>query len=366
MAEAFLRRVLHVHSCVQSDEDQRCIICLELCGTMNDETGLLELAIVLPCNHIVGSGCIAQWLHSNNTCPMCRHVFFPAPSRLHREYGIMGGPPGRARENQTRVVRNQISIRAVSNVLDYYEELSYLCDNYCAHLDLNQDTAHHAMQLVSKFLRTERNYVVRVRQNDSDDHILGVSIYVASHFTGIARSPREISAVIDYVDAREIREFYNLLADLRIFEDPELNGGPPRGNERTARESALDELADLCLFYSQRLCVFRDSPVQWVAQAIASRAWTLSPLHQTHRSPSSLAAACVCMAGHMVGSPLRMSAISQVSEVSDDDIAEVYSLLYTSRYLIVQEHWMRHLRRRDIEHPRRRDIIAMLPTSASG
>lgn len=71
MAEAFLRQLLQNHNRVDSDEEQKCVICLEECRKMNQETGLIELAIRLPaCKHVVGSGCISQWLRSNNTCPI--------------------------------------------------------------------------------------------------------------------------------------------------------------------------------------------------------------------------------------------------------------------------------------------------------
>lgn len=60
MDEAFLRELLQVHNSAQSEVKQDCIICMEECGTMNQEAGLLELAIRLPFSqHIVGSGCIA-------------------------------------------------------------------------------------------------------------------------------------------------------------------------------------------------------------------------------------------------------------------------------------------------------------------
>lgn len=46
----------------------------------SSDTGVIECQIRLPCNHTLGSACIATWLKSNNTCPVCRHVLFPRPA----------------------------------------------------------------------------------------------------------------------------------------------------------------------------------------------------------------------------------------------------------------------------------------------
>ena len=48
---------------------------------VNDD--VIEEAIRLPCSHVIGSKCLARWLHplepaNNNTCPYCRAVCFPA------------------------------------------------------------------------------------------------------------------------------------------------------------------------------------------------------------------------------------------------------------------------------------------------
>ena len=57
--------------------------CHEEVGSLSSETGIIECLIRLPCNHLVGSHCIATWLHDNNTCPVCRREFFPTQSRPH-------------------------------------------------------------------------------------------------------------------------------------------------------------------------------------------------------------------------------------------------------------------------------------------
>ncbi|XP_063046634.1 RING finger protein 44-like [Engraulis encrasicolus] len=46
-------------------EQTRCPICLE-------DYGLGDIISVLPCQHLLHSGCIQQWLERSRTCPVCR------------------------------------------------------------------------------------------------------------------------------------------------------------------------------------------------------------------------------------------------------------------------------------------------------
>ena len=52
-----------------------CHICKELYDDPVPEV-VVESPVKLPCNHIMGSECLAKWLDDNNTCPMCRTTFF--------------------------------------------------------------------------------------------------------------------------------------------------------------------------------------------------------------------------------------------------------------------------------------------------
>lgn len=209
---------------------------------MDEKTGLLELAIRLPsCKHIVGSGCIAQWLLSNNTCPMCRHVFFPAQSRPYLEHGIMESQTRHA-TNQDGASRSQTLNGPIDDIMEFWWKMTSLCEGYCAQLDL-PDIGHVADYLVYNLLISRDTNAIL--QNDSDHHIVAVGIYLASYFKGQPRSPREISEVIPDVDGDHLCAIYHLLADLSsLSDDLGLNQAidirepiwPPRGNEMTARE----------------------------------------------------------------------------------------------------------------------------------
>ena len=58
---------------------------------MSSETGIIECAIRLPCDHLVGSHCLATWFHHNNSCPICRREFFSASPRPRLQFETAGG-----------------------------------------------------------------------------------------------------------------------------------------------------------------------------------------------------------------------------------------------------------------------------------
>ena len=60
--------------------DKQCMICQDEYGSKSNGNGKPERQVRLPCHgkHTVGSTCITKWLEDHNTCPMCRHEFFPA------------------------------------------------------------------------------------------------------------------------------------------------------------------------------------------------------------------------------------------------------------------------------------------------
>jgi len=52
----------------------RCTICHEVLGLPRQD-GVIETAVMLPCGHVFGSGCISRWLEDASThqdCPNCR------------------------------------------------------------------------------------------------------------------------------------------------------------------------------------------------------------------------------------------------------------------------------------------------------
>ena len=77
MAEKFLDQLPRVRRGTLGKANQECPICKQEYGTTPSASGIIERAVKLPCDHIMGSECISSWLlAANNTCPICRHNLF--------------------------------------------------------------------------------------------------------------------------------------------------------------------------------------------------------------------------------------------------------------------------------------------------
>ena len=379
MAEAFLRELFRDDNRVKDGEAQTCVICLETCGTMDPKTGLGEFAIRLPsCQHIVGSGCIAQWFSSNNTCPLCRHVFFAAESGRDREHSIAGlslaqPRPGRYtgmserdmvvyvpsdRPQRTRHLTTDFLTSGITTqlVLD--------CNEYCKSLGLHTGIARLAASVAASL--SDRRPPNRIPLYHSNECIAAVSVYIASILTGHPRTSREISAVADNVSRESITAAYNRVGNwmgvIGIHIESQLRNVfnvrnltlPPDLSELRARESDVQDLMDFCTEYSDKLSSLEK--LSSVARRIGCRVWSIEALHRTRRHPPALAAACVYMACYAIVCPRSVFSASDVSHVRANQIREFYRLLYAERREIFQANWLPFLRQATM-----RSALATLP-----
>ncbi|CAF9931635.1 MAG: E3 ubiquitin-protein ligase hrd1 [Alectoria fallacina] len=53
-------------------DSRSCNICMDPYGSTENP----ENPVRLPCGHVIGRSCIARWLTTNNSCPLCRRVLF--------------------------------------------------------------------------------------------------------------------------------------------------------------------------------------------------------------------------------------------------------------------------------------------------
>lgn len=180
MSAAFLADILKIENSIQSDSSQPCCICMESFGTMSPVTGVIEYGVRLPCSHYVGSSCIATWLHSNNTCPVCRHVFFPAQPRPDLGHRRMADLPQGYR----------------------------LWREFCSRFNLSHRGSAFAAQFASR-LWTSRwlqgHYGQTVRCVGS------VAIYVVSHILGVPTSPEYISSLSTRIQPDLVRSVYRFI-----------------------------------------------------------------------------------------------------------------------------------------------------------
>lgn len=274
--------------------------------------------------------------------------------------------------NRAQAIRGQIFSGPISGVLDFLGEIGHLCDHYCAQLGLGPGIAHLAGGIFANLVEPGPSNAIL--QHHCDNCVIAVSIYIASHLAGHPRCSLEISTVMDDVGFLHIRNTYNLLTDRSWITDngirDELNEDlnvqtltwPPHGDELTARESALAEVLNHCSHQFSRLGLSVSYTMFLMARNIASRAWNIASLHETRRSPQTLAAACMYMAGYLVGSFPLLSRISRVSELSEEVIAEVYGLLRAERERIVRERWVQSLWREDQAPPGLEWALLTLPT----
>ena len=232
MAAAFLAQLLRNENVVQPTSNERCIICLTECGTLCPESGIVEWLVRLPCNHTVGSSCIAKWLGSTdaaqNSCPCCRAVFFPATPRPYLEFGIMDdedavdpidteglasrapsplhswmgidedGPEGREMDEDP-AEESEPDTRDLDRSVADLETIKTMCETYCYRLDL--DANPRIIRITQRF--SEKVYDACRLVAPSRACIAAVAVLSISRLVGALRPLSRVSDMCG-VDSTEI------------------------------------------------------------------------------------------------------------------------------------------------------------------
>lgn len=79
LAKAFLESLPIVKHEELPENSQICHICKEPFDAPNPDPEMMEsaeVAVKLPCSHIMGFECLKRWLEDNSSCPMCRAKLF--------------------------------------------------------------------------------------------------------------------------------------------------------------------------------------------------------------------------------------------------------------------------------------------------
>ena len=200
MSAEFLAKILKIENSLKSSSDQPCCICLQDFGTLSPETGVIECGVALPCCIAsVGSSCIATWLRTNNTCPVCRRVFFPAQPREYLEHGIMADlDPDFSSAQSQRTPEHSI----MEDVDPCRPERVW--HDICSALGLSDRIVTFAWQLTFR-LNSMESF-----EDDPMDCLSGVAIYIMSHILG---EPRALGIIADAVrtDPDDLDRVYRAL-----------------------------------------------------------------------------------------------------------------------------------------------------------
>ena len=312
MAEAFLRQLLRAENSVQPTGSERCIICLTECGTLCPETGVVEWEIRLPCCHTAGSRCIAMWLNPNgtasNSCPVCRHVFFPAQPRPYLEHGVFEDHQDGQFDSGPFDFLERVSDDAVDPPYEDYAPSPY------AGSAISGDT--RVANGEGFFLAPGGDYSgYQIPDSSAEATILRRIV----RLQGLA--PGEIESIVQanlpHRPARQQRTAQD--------EEEETHEESVRDEQSPVRDTSHFDLTNvniMCETYCCRLNLTSSFRVIDVSQRLAAKIYM--PCTIAFYSPACIAAVSVYIASHLAGTPKTVSWVSANSGVGADAISSLY------------------------------------------
>ena len=323
MSEAFLYELLQKSNIVCLEGEQ-CGICLEEYNTPSRETGTSEAAIRLPCNHIIGSACIATWLRDTNSCPFCRREFFQAQPRPYLEHGIFDGQENDDGGDQ--------------------RDMSDIVEGFCGHLGLDP-----RVSFISKYLVQNLTELRLLGEGHSQWCVIAVSIYMSSHITRNPRSPREIAEIAGF-DAGHLRETYDIIHPEReeltdsfllsaleeAFDEigPGSLNWPAPGYEIT--DVQIESRRDLQMLRErcERGCneLELGPAITALAARIATRYFTAGVMVEL--SIREMTAASIFMASHMMWHSVSVGRLAGALRMDESRVRYAYRAAYTHQEIL--------------------------------
>ncbi|KAF6238947.1 hypothetical protein HO173_002819 [Letharia columbiana] len=336
MAAAFLSQLLRVENSVEPNSSDRCIVCLTECGTLCDESGIVEWEMRLPCDHKVGSRCIATWLDptgaANNSCPVCRYVFFPAQPRPYLEHGI---------------IEEDHFDMSDGGEYDGPGSPNYNADNAWTFNPVNRDFGrlyYHGAE-------------------DDDDQGWGPDIGGGNIPGSPGYSPRSSDSAPRSPVSSNLEHQGNTMAEDDDDDDDEevpeedIHEGARVTSEVEYRPSTdLQTVKAMCETYSYRLNFTSSSKTIAVSQRFAEKIHVACAL--AGHAPPSVAAVAVFVASHLAGAPKTAHWVSLMSGVDADAIAGLYWFVCPARVRaeLVDEEMLAMIDRGD-----RETVLGFLP-----
>lgn len=324
--------------------DDRCLICLEGYGTLSRESGTIEVAIQLPCSHTVGSACIATWLKTNNTCPVCRHEFFPAQPRPYLEHGIMDDDEERDDFDDDE----EHEEHEESDDDEDREAIRELNGDYCAQLGLDLGIA-----MVSDVIFHNLSRSLHLSEGHNNHCLVSVSIYIASHLIHAPRSPREIAAVTD-VQADHIRfTFDNIFPHrwdlvnasfIQMMQDAFGRTGPldwpATGYEVTDEQIESRFAAEALKVPCFRGC--NELGLDVIVAEFSTRVAVKLDAgdYMSVFSSKVVAAVSILVACHMAGSPVPLKRIAEAVDATEVAVRSAYDVASFHRRQFLEQLWI--------------------------
>jgi transcription initiation factor TFIIB len=235
-------------------------------------------------------------------------------------------------------------------LLQAYKQIGALCDGWQLPTSVS-DTAKHLYKDADES---------RVFKGKSQEALIAGCVFLACRRNNVPRSFREVMELTK-VSKKEIGRTFKLLENFLMHREKEKEGqtsivaggksicplslaevqelllnahesGMVVANE-TYKGSGTADPGDLCARYCSMLGM--SAKATNLAIALANKTSTTGAL--AGRSPLSAAAACIYMAGHLVGEPKNAKEIQQVAGVSDSTIRHAYKLMWQDRAKIITD-----------------------------
>ncbi|TKA31991.1 hypothetical protein B0A50_01236 [Salinomyces thailandicus] len=214
-------------------------------------------------------------------------------------------------------------------LLQAYKQIGALCDGWQLSSAVSE-TAKHLYKDAEES---------RLFKGKSNEALIAGCLFLACRRNSVPRSFREVMDLTK-VTKKEIGRTFKLLESFLMNKDKEakhkgaavLAGGVVAFDEEY-KGSGNANPSELCNRYCSILGM--DQRTSNVAIALANRMTATGAL--AGRSPLSSAAACIFMAGHLMGQPKSPKEIQTVVNVSDSTIRHAYKLLFNEKEKLLTE-----------------------------
>ena len=287
----------------------------------------------------MGSACIATWLRTNNTCPLCRRILFRAHQERHTD-------PSHSLGGEDRWINQPAP--DVLPLPGLAVATADLCTEFCEELGLSQSTSNVARQMIE---HEDPNVELVTPTPRLQALVVSTVLFMVTHIMDEYRSLEEIS-MVSGVQADIIRGIYRRIHPSREHLITSnmlgaLSGGsvqdfldllPPPNAENGFEgheEGGCDlehylipahskQLEELCVQYSHELDHFEG--FRGICLDIARR--IRAGPYLGGLSPLPVFAVSLYMASHLASSGTTIRQVSEIVGISEGTIRNAYRSLY--------------------------------------